>query len=55
MENKYKLADVICLQQGDEAYGRNTNINFNNIYIILFVNRSNYHYVCLNYCISSNY
>ena len=37
------------------AYDRNTIINCNNIHIILFINRINYHYVCLNYCISSNY
>ncbi len=38
-----------------EAYGRNTSINYNNIHIIFFFNRCNYHYVCLNYCFSSNY
>ena len=39
-ENK---SDVVCLQQGGEAYGRNKSINCNNIHIILFFNRSNYH------------
>ena len=40
---KWEIADVVCLQQGGEAYDRNTIIIFNNIHIILFINWNNYH------------
>ena len=44
---------MVCLHKGGEAYDRNAIIYKNNIYFILFINRSNYHSFCLDYSIDN--
>ena len=45
----------LSISSMDQCDDRNPSINCNNIHIILFFNRSNYHYVCLDYSISCSF